>query len=140
MAITSKYTYIYLSLKELGHCRSDISVWVTNNRLRPNANFIIIGTSTKGSKLTLFFLPPILNHSITPSRTVHSFGVTVDGYFNFRKLFLRYVAAASIIFVTLAVFVAVFLFQSLKLLLQHSLLVDLITATLFFKRSHQRIF
>jgi len=48
------------------------------------------------------------------------------------NIFLWYVAAASIIFVTVDVFVALFLFQSPNPLLQHSLLVSLITGTLFF--------
>ena len=55
------------------------------------------------------------------------------------NIYLWHVAAASTIFVTFAVFVALFLFQSPKPLLQHSLLVGLITAPLSFITSHLRI-
>ena len=77
-----------LSLKQLGDCLSDISGWMTNNKLRLNANktdFIIIGTSRQRSKLTRFFPTNILSHSITPSDTVRNLGVTFDSDFNFRK-------------------------------------------------------
>ena len=64
--MTPKYTY--LSLTQLDDCLSDISGWMTNNRLRFNADktyFTIIGTSRQGSKLTRFFPMPILDHSIS---------------------------------------------------------------------------
>ena len=95
MQMTPKYTYLYLqqtlifplnNLVTLG----DISGWVTNNKLRLNANktdFIIIGTSRQRSKLT-FFPTNILSHSITPSDTVRNLGVTFDSDFNFRNMFL----------------------------------------------------
>jgi hypothetical protein len=54
--------------------------------------------------------------------------------------FLWHLASASIIFVTVAVFGAIFIFQSPKPLLQHSLLIGLITATFFFITLHLRIF
>jgi len=79
---------IDLSLKQLGDCLSDISGWMTNSKLRINANktdFIIIGTSRQRRKLTRFFPMPILSHSITPSDTVRNIGVTSDSDFNFRK-------------------------------------------------------
>jgi len=77
-----------LSLKQLGDCISDISGWMTNNKLRFNANktdFIIIVTSRQRCKLTPFFPRNILSHSITPSNTVRNLGVTFDRDFNFRK-------------------------------------------------------
>ena len=46
----------HLSLKQLGDCLSDISGWMTNNKLRLNVNktdFIIIGTAQQ----TYSFLP-----------------------------------------------------------------------------------
>jgi len=46
-------------------------------------------------------------------------------------MFFWHVAAGSIIFLTFTVFVGIFIFQSPKPLLQHSLLVGLITATLY---------
>ena len=90
--MTPKYSYLYLqadtdlSLKQLGDCLSDISGWMTNNKLRLNAsktNFIIIGTSRQCSKLTHFFPMTILSHSITQSDTVHNLSVTFDSNFNF---------------------------------------------------------
>jgi len=76
-----------LSLKQLGDCLHEISGWMTNNRLRLNANktdFIIISTSRQRSKLTRFFPMPILSHSIMTSDTVYNLGVTFDSDFNFR--------------------------------------------------------
>ena len=64
-----------ISLKQLGDCLSDSSGWMTNNKLRFNANkkdFIIIGTSRKRSKFTLFF--PWGPSLITPSDTVRNHG------------------------------------------------------------------
>jgi len=46
-----------LSFEQLGDCLSDISGWMTNNKLRLNANktyFIITGTSRQRCKLTHF--------------------------------------------------------------------------------------
>jgi len=77
-----------ISLKHLGDCLSDISGWMTNNKLRLNANktvFIIIGTSRQRRKLTCFFPTNILSHSITPSDTVRNLRVTFDSDFNFGK-------------------------------------------------------
>ena len=75
---------------------------------------------------------PILNNSITLSHTLRNIAVTSDCDFNFRKhISLTYVAAASIIFVS------IFIFQSPKPLLQQSLLGGLIIATLFFITSHR---
>ena len=91
-------TQVYISLstadtavtfKQLGDCLSDISGWMTNNKLRPNAanktDFIIIGISRKRNKLTHFFLTNIISNSITSSDTVRNLGVTFDSDFNFRK-------------------------------------------------------
>jgi len=64
-----------LSLKQLGDCLSDISVWMTNNKLRLNptkTDFIIIDSSRQRSKLTCFFPTNILSHSITPSDTLRN--------------------------------------------------------------------
>jgi len=77
-----------LSLKQLGDCLSDISGWMTNNKLRLSANktdFIIIGTSRQRSRLTRFFPMNIISHSITPSDFVHNLDVTFNNDFNFRK-------------------------------------------------------
>ena len=55
-------------------------------------------------------------------------------------MFLWHIASVSIIFVIFDVFGAIFIFQSSKPLLQHSLLVSLVTSTLFFVTLHLRIF
>jgi len=78
----------YLSLKQLGDCLSDISGWMTNNKLRLNANktdFIIIGITRQRSEVTRIFPTNILSHSMTPSDTACNLGVTFDSDFNFRK-------------------------------------------------------
>ena len=76
--MTPKYTFIYLQqtlifpLKNSVTVSVDISGWMTNNKLRLNANktyFIIIDTSRQRSKLTHFFPTNILSHSMTPSDT-----------------------------------------------------------------------
>jgi len=82
------YTDTELSLKQLGDCLSGISGWMTNNRLRVNANktdFIIIVTPRQRGKISRFFPTNILTHSITPTYIVHNPGVTFDNDFNFRK-------------------------------------------------------
>ena len=104
-----------------------------NKKLRLNANttyLIIIGTSRQRSKRNCFFPTPILNHSIIPSDIVRNLGLIAILISD--NIFLRHVAAASIIFVTFAVFVAIFPIQLPKPLLQHSLQLDLFTASLFF--------
>jgi len=77
-----------LSLKQLGDCFSDISGWMTNNKLRLTANktdFIIIGTSRRRNKHTHLFTTNMLSHSITPSDTVCNLGVTLDSDLNVSK-------------------------------------------------------
>ena len=79
MQMTPRHTYLYpqadtdLSRSQLlGDCLSNHFGWMTNNRLRLNANkidFIIIGRTRQCSKLTRFFSTPIVNHSITKSDT-----------------------------------------------------------------------
>ena len=88
------YTQVYtslstadtdISLKQLGDCLSDISGWMTNNKLRLNANKTdcsIISTSRQRSKLTRFFPTNIFSHNITLSDTVRNLGVTFDSDFN----------------------------------------------------------
>jgi len=77
-----------LSLEQLGNCLSDISGWMTNNKLRlkPNkTDFNILGTSSQRNKPTYFFPTNILIHSITESDTIINIGVIFDSDFNFRK-------------------------------------------------------
>ena len=132
-----------ISLRQLDDCLSDIFDRMANNRLRLNANktyFIIIGTSRQSCKPTRFFPVNIVSHSITPPDAVRNLGIIFDNDFNFRKhISLTCRRCFYYIFVTFTVFVAIFLFQSPKPLLQHSLPVGLFTATLFFIASHLRI-
>ena len=93
--MTPKYKYCFLStegshisLIQLGGCFSDISSWMTKNRLKLNANktyIIIISTSRQRNKLTRFFSTPILKHTITPLHIVHNLGVIFNSDFNLRK-------------------------------------------------------
>ena len=88
--MTPKYTHLfstadtYVCLKQIGSFFSDISGWMTNSRLRLNADktyLIIFFTCRQHNKRGLFFPTPI----ITLSYNVHSLGVTFHGDFNFRK-------------------------------------------------------
>jgi len=124
-----------ISLKLLSHCLSDTADWMTNNRHRLNANktdFVIISTSRQRSKPTCFFPTNILNHSITLSDLYLILVLYLIAILISENIFLWHVAAASSIFATFAVFVAILFCQSPKPLLQHSLLVGLINAILFF--------
>ena len=141
--MTPKYTYLYLQETLIFPLNNLVTVsvislsgWQTIDLGSMQTKQIYISTSRQCSKLTHFFPTNILSHSITPSDTVRNLGVTFDSYFNFRKHFY----VKCLLFVTFAVFVTIFLFQSPKLLLHHSLLIGLITATLFFITSHLRIF
>ena len=75
-----------LSLNPLGDCLSDISGWMTNNKLRLNANnWIIIGTSRQRQHLIHFVRTNLLSHTITLSDTVRNLGVILYRDVNFRK-------------------------------------------------------
>ena len=113
----------------LGDCLSDISGWMTNIKLRLNAANLLI--SSLGTSLV------IASHHQTlyVILVLHLIEILIS-----ENMFLSHVAPGSIIFVTFAVFVAIFLFQSPKALLPHSLLLGLITATLIFVALHLRIF
>ena len=79
------------SLTQLGDCLSDISGWMSNSRLKLNADkpvLIIIGTFRKRSKLIYFFSIPSLNDCITPSHTVYNITVTVESDFISENLFI----------------------------------------------------
>jgi len=82
----NEFTTVFRKYSDV--CLSDISGWMTNNKLRLSANktdFIIIGTFRQPIKLTHFFPTNILSHSSTPSDTVRNLGATFDSDFNFRK-------------------------------------------------------
>jgi len=112
-----------MSTADIDICPKQLDGWMTNNKLRLNANktdFIIIGTSRKRSKRFRFFPTNILTNNVCNQ------GVTLDIEFNFRTLFriIRYM----------------FLFQSPKPLKHDPLIVGLITATRFFKTLYSEIF
>ena len=74
MQMTPRYTYRYLQqtlifpLKQLGNCLSDISGWMTNNKLRLNANktdFIIIAKSRQRSKLYIILVLHLITNLIS---------------------------------------------------------------------------
>ena len=116
---------------------------MTNNKLRLNANktdFIIIGTSRQSSILIHFFPTNILYHSITPSDSVRNLGVKFDRDFNFRKHISLTCRSCFYHIRDVRRIRRYFLFRSLKQLIQHSVLVGLITATLFFIILHLRMF
>ena len=102
---------------------------MTNNRLSLNANktdFVIIGTYPDNATNVFVYslrtsLLVVASHHQT--RTVLNIDVTFDSEFSFIKhISLTYVASAFIIFVTIVVFVTIFLFQSPKPLLQYSII------------------
>jgi len=128
-----------LSLKQLGDCLSDICGWMTNNKLWLNANktnFLIIGTSRQRSKLIYFFPMTSVSHSIAPSDTVRNLGVAFDSDFNFRK------------HVSMTCRSCFYHIRDLRRIRRYSYLSvaktiathSLITTTLFFIKSHLRLF
>jgi len=129
-------TDTYLYLRQLCDCHGEISAWMINNRLRLNTNktdFIIIGTSRQGTKLTRFLPTPILNHSVTSSDIVRNVGVTFYSDFNFRKHISLTCRCCYLLYSWHSLYSSLyFSFSRHKPLLQHSLLVGLITSTLFF--------
>ena len=123
--------YYYSLNIQLGYWLSDFSAWMTNNKLTgEKTGFIIIGTSRQRRKLTLFFPMKIFTHSITPSEDVRNLCVTLDSDFNFRK-HISLTCHSCFYHIPDLRRIRRYIFLSVtKPLLQHSLLIDLITATL----------
>jgi len=132
----------YISLTQLGDCLSDITGWMTNNKLRLNADktdLIIIGTSRQCSKSTRFFPRPLFSSCIRSSDNVVNLCVTFDSDINSRKhsslkcrccfYHIRYLCRICP-YISLSV---------AKIIVQQSLQVDLITATAFFMTLHLMI-
>ena len=81
-------THIYISLvtsdtnrslNQLSDCLQDISLWVTDSKLKLNADkteFLIIGTPKQCGKLDGFFPACILSQNITPAASAKNLGVT----------------------------------------------------------------
>jgi len=145
MQMTPKYTYLYLQQTQIFPLNNLVTVSVISMAGWQTINL----SSVPAKQISSLYGHPdnatnLLMSSLWTSLMIAS---------NHQKLYVililhliailiseKYVAAASIIFVTFAVFVAIFLFQSPKPLLQHSLLVGLISAIRFFITSHPRIF
>ena len=145
------YIFLYradtdLSLKQLDNCLSDISGWMTKIDLGTmpikHISSLKIHPDNAANLLyaNLLFSMPILNHSMTPSNTVRNLDVAFDSDFNFRKhvsltcrCCFHHIRDLRSIRRHVSLSVA-------KTMLQHSLLVGLITATLFFRTSHIKIF
>ena len=90
-------THIYISLatsdtnrslNQLSDCLHEISLWMTNSKLKLNADkteFLIIGTPKQCGKLDGFFTTRILSQNITQATSAKNLGVTFDKNFNFRQ-------------------------------------------------------
>ena len=76
------------SLNQLSDCLQEISLWMTDIKLKLNADkteFLIIGTPKQCGKLYGFFTSCILSQNITPAASAKNLGVTFDKNFNFRQ-------------------------------------------------------
>ena len=131
MQMTLKYIYLYLQQTLI--FLSDISGWMT---MRTKHISLLLVHPDYAANLPT----PILNDRLTPPDTVRNLGVTSDSDFNFWKHIFWHVTDASNLFMTFAIFDAIFLFHSPKPLLQQCLLVGLVTETIFFITLHLKIF
>ena len=118
------------SLNQLSDCLQDIFLWMTESKLKLNADkieFFIIGTPKQCGKLDGFFPTCILNQTITPAASAiwESLLIRISTLDN---IFLKRVVAVFIIYMIFAVFAGICHFMSLKLLQQLLLAADLITA------------
>ena len=69
------------SLSQLGDCLQNVFHWMTNKKLKLNANkteFLIIGTQKNRGKLDCFFQTPLQNQYFTPAISIWNLGVTFD--------------------------------------------------------------
>ena len=90
-------THIYISLatpdtnrslNQLSDCLHEIFLWMTDSKLKLNADkteFLISGTPKQCGKLDGFFPTRILSKNITPAASAKNLGVTFDKNFNFRQ-------------------------------------------------------
>ena len=75
------------SLNQLRDCLQNIFHWMTDSKLKLNANkteFLIIGTQKLRGKLDCFFLTLMLNQNFTPAVSARNLGVTFDNSKHFR--------------------------------------------------------
>ena len=119
------------SLNQLSDCLQDIFLWMTDSKLKLNADkteFLIIGTPKQCGKLNCFFPTCILNklsHQQPQRRIWESLLIRISTLDN---IFLKRVVAVFIISVIFTVFAGICHFLSLKLLQQLLLAADLINA------------
>ena len=95
------------SLNQLRDCLQNIFHWMTDSKLKLNANkteFLIIGTQKLRGKLDCFFLTLMLNQNFTPAVSARNLGVTFDNSKNLDSIFHKLVIAAFITFVTFVIF------------------------------------
>ena len=130
-------THIYISLttsdtnrslNQLSDCLHEISLWMTDSKLKLNADnteFLIIGTPKQCGKLDGFFPTRILSQNITPAASAKNLGVTFDKNFNFRQHISQ---TCRCCFYHIRDLRRICHFLSLKLLQQLLLAADLIIA------------
>ena len=76
------------SLQQLRTCIDDIFCWMTESRLKLNADkteFLIIGTHRQRDKIKTLFPIPLLNQHVMPAVSTRNFGVIFDDKLNFRE-------------------------------------------------------
>ena len=76
------------SLNQLRDCLQNIFHWMTNSKLKLNANkteFLIIGSQKQHGKLYCFFSTPTLSQNFTPAISARILGVTFDNNLNFTQ-------------------------------------------------------
>ena len=137
-------TQICISSSRAGtdHFRKDISGWMTKINLGSiptNRIYLLKIHANKAAKLLFSSLRASLviasnYQTLYAILVLHLIAILI-----LENMFLRHVVPASIIFLTFCIFGAIFLFHSPKPLIHHSLLVDLISITLFFITLHLRI-
>ena len=75
------------SLNQLRDCLQNIFHWMTNSKLKLNANetqFFIIGTQKQRGKLNYFFPTPMLSQNFTPAASTRNLGASFDNNVYFR--------------------------------------------------------
>ena len=76
------------SLQQLRTCIDDIFCWMTESRLKLNADkteFLIIGTHRQRDKIKTLFPIPLLNQHVMPAVSTRNLGVIFDDKLNFRE-------------------------------------------------------
>ena len=74
------------SLNQLMYCLQNVFHWMTNSKLKLNANeaeFLIIVAQKQRGKLDSFFPTPMLSQNFTPAVSARNLGVIFDNNYNF---------------------------------------------------------